>query len=271
MMMRIEAIHIVALLAVTPVSPALAWGNEGHQIIAYIAASELSPKARAEVSQLLGGDAELSMVQVSTWADEIRSYRRETSHWHYVDIPIGSTGYDASRDCPNDDCVVAQIERDQKIMGDRQLAPAIRAEALKFLIHFVGDIHQPLHASNNQDRGGNGVRVVFQGRYTNLHAVWDTPVVIALGDDPHSVAQTLEGEIKQPELRRWQSGSPSAWAKESFRIASDEIYAKLPGSGPTYAPIVLPDDYATAHARTVKTRLEEAGTRLAWILDETFR
>ena len=207
--MRITVRTVVAGLAgVLFSTQAWAWGNEGHQIIAYIAASQLTPKARAEVGQLLGGDAESAMVRASTWADEIRPHRRETSRWHYVDIPIGSAGYDAGRDCLADDCVVGQIERDEKIIGARQLMPAIRSEALRFLIHFVGDLHQPLHASNNQDRGGNEVKVLFQGRRTNLHAIWDTPVVRALGDDSRSTALSLEREITQSDTHRWQSGDP---------------------------------------------------------------
>ncbi|HTW36677.1 MAG TPA: S1/P1 nuclease, partial [Rhizomicrobium sp.] len=142
----------IVLLATLHASAALAWGAEGHQIIAHIAASKLTPRAQAEVSQLLGGNTETAMVQASTWADEIRPSRRETAPWHFVDIPIGSSGYDASRDCVHDDCVVAQIIRDESVIADRRLVPAVRAEALKFLIHFVGDIHQPLHASNNHDR-----------------------------------------------------------------------------------------------------------------------
>jgi hypothetical protein len=211
------------------------------------------------------------MVRASTWADEIRPSHRETSHWHYVDIPIGSAGYDAARDCPNDDCVVAQIDRDEKVIADKQLIPSVRTEALMFLIHFVGDLHQPLHASDNQDRGGNEVRVTLQGRYTNLHSVWDTAVVDALGDDPRSIAQALESEITPAQKRLWQAGTTAAWANESFKVASSQIYAKLLGSGPTGELIVLPDDYATAQERTVRTRLEEAGTRLAWVLNSAFR
>lgn len=114
------------------------------------------------------------MEVASTWADEIRRDRPETAPWHYVDIKVTSTGLDRGRNCPGDDCVVAQIEKDLAIVRDRTLAPPIRAEALRFLIHFVGDLHQPLHAADSHDRGGNEVRVVLDGELTNLRAVWDT-------------------------------------------------------------------------------------------------
>ena len=122
---------VAAVIALAP-STALAWGDEGHQIIAHIAANELTPKARAQVSALLGGDAETAMVTASTWVDEIRPMRRDTAPWHFVDIPIGSSGYDPSRDCPRDDCVVGQIQRNQRIIADKRLATPVRAEALRF-------------------------------------------------------------------------------------------------------------------------------------------
>lgn len=252
-------------------SSALAWGYEGHQIIAHIAASELSPAARSQVSDLLGGDAETEMVAVSTWADEIRPMRRETAPWHFVDIPIRSSGYDAARDCANDDCVVAQIERDQRIVADKSLAAPVRVEALRFLIHFVGDVHQPLHASNNNDRGGNEVRVILGDRRTNLHAVWDTAVVEALGNDPTGVAQRLEVEITPMERSDWDRGTAADWANESFCVAGREIYAKLPGSGGTDAPVILPASYAQIESATAKLQVERAGARLAWVLNAALR
>ena len=105
--------------------PASAWGLEGHQIVAHIAARELTPAARAQVQDLLGGEAARAMVEASTWADEVRPTRPATAPWHFVNIPIGSGGYEPRRDCPRDDCVVAQIERDARIVGDRQLLPAV--------------------------------------------------------------------------------------------------------------------------------------------------
>jgi nuclease S1 len=150
---------------------AFAWGAEGHHLVARIAADELTPRAKAAVADLLGGDATAGMIRASTWADEIRPSRPETAPWHYVNIEITSTGYDAARDCPNDACVVAQVERDAKIVWDSAISKPVRADALRFLIHFVGDMHQPLHCSDNQDHGGSSVRVVFEGHRTNLHAI----------------------------------------------------------------------------------------------------
>src|SRR5690242_2941238 len=131
-MRRLIAVSSIAAALVMP-TVAWAWGSEGHQIIARIASSELTPGAKAQVEALLGDDATSSMVTASTWADEIRPTRQETRPWHYVDIEITSSGYDAARDCPNDACVVAQVKRDVAIIGNRWLAKPVRAEALRFL------------------------------------------------------------------------------------------------------------------------------------------
>jgi hypothetical protein len=248
-------------------SPALAWGQEGHQIVALIAAHDLTPKARAGVARLLGDDVDGEMAAASTWADEIRPKMRETATWHYVDIPVGSTGYDATRDCSHDGCVVAQIERDEAIISDGRFPRDTQAEALKFLIHFVGDLHQPLHASDNHDRGGNSVRVEFHGSGENLHHVWDTDVVEALGTDPKTVANDLEARITPVERAVWSKGDAVDWANDSFGVASREIYAKLPAGGDT---INLSDDYAANEVDVTRTQLEKAGVRLAALLNSAF-
>jgi hypothetical protein len=211
------------------------------------------------------------MVDASTWADEKRPMRRDTAPWHYVDIPIGSFGYSAARDCPGDDCVVGQIERDKRTIGDKSLAAPVRAAALRFLIYFVGDVHQPLHASNNNDRGGNEVHVILGGRQTNLHAVWDAAVVRAIGSDPADVAHELEAQITPSERSAWGTGTAADWANDSFRVAGREIYGKLRGSGGTDAPVILPADYAQQESGTAKIQIEKAGVRLAWVLNAALR
>ena len=138
-----------------------AWGPEGHIVIATIANARLTPAARAAVRQLLGRH---SLASVANFADQIRPQRPETANWHFVDIPKGETNYDPGRDCqpsPKGDCVIAAIARAETALKDRSLPRKQRAEALKFLVHFVGDLHQPLHWSDNHDRGGNDVNVSF--------------------------------------------------------------------------------------------------------------
>lgn len=248
-------------------SGAWAWGGEGHRIIALIAADRLTPVARAEVSDLLGGDARASMEEVSTWADEIRRDRPETAPWHYVNIEISTSGYDAARDCPAGACVVAQVQKDERILADHRLAKPVRAEALRFLIHFVGDLHQPLHCADNHDRGGNEVQVLVGADETNLHAVWDTNVVAALGQNPDQVASSLAAQIAPGDETAWRRGSPADWANETFGIAKRVIYSALPGEGGTTAPIILPRDYAARERPVTAVQLERAGVRLAVMLN----
>lgn len=265
-----------AFLSIAPLlfSPnaAHAWGHEGHQIIAVLAARELTPAAKVGVADLLGAtDAASAMERYSTWADEIRPERRDTAPWHYVDIEIDSNGFDAARDCAHNDCVVRQIERDVSIIRDQSLAKPVRAEALRFLIHFVGDETQPLHCADNHDRGGNEVRVILNGDTTNLHAVWDTAVVEALGDAPAIVAAGLFSKITPADKAAWSKGTPASWANECWSLAKQEVYAGLSGRGGTYAPIILPPDYTHQKAGTAAEQLERAGVRLSAILNAAFK
>jgi|SRR5215471_6908510 len=257
------------LLALAYATPSLAWGTDGHQIIATIAARELTPAARTQVGQLLGGNPTAAMIASSMWADEIRPQRRETAPWHYVDIPVRASGYVARRDCAGNDCIVAQIEREIRIVGDRSLLTPVRTEALRFLIHFVGDIHQPLHAADNDDRGGNQIRVQINRRRTNMHAVWDTDVVEALGGNPVVVANRLEADMSAAKHQSWQSGTPADWANETFHIAVREIYA-TPRSFDQPGLVILPRDYPQRERGVTEEQLSKAGVTLASVLNRIF-
>lgn len=251
-------------------SSAWAWGSEGHRIIASIAWDRLTPAARQEVNNLLGSRGRVAIEEASTWADEIRPSRPETAPWHYVNIEISSNGYEPARDCPAGNCVIAQVEKDVRIIGDRQLLLPVRSEALRFLIHFVGDLHQPLHCADNHDRGGNSVRVAIGTEETNLHAVWDRDVVAALGEEADSVASTLDTQISPEVAKAWSVGSPVDWGNETFEIAKGALYSELQGKGGTTAPIILPADYPARQQALAATQLEKAGVRLALLLNRAF-
>lgn len=250
-------------------STAWAWGREGHRIVALIAADRLTPAARAQVADLLGGDAHGEMEAVATWADEIREERPQTGPWHYVDIELSAKGYDAARDCAGGNCIVAQILKDERLVADRQLAKPARAEALRFLIHFLGDLHQPLHCADHHDRGGNSVQVKLGDEETNLHSVWDTAIVSGLGDDPATVSRELDAQITPREADAWSGGGPVAWANESFAIAKKDIYGPLRGIGGEANTIQLPDDYVLRERPVVAEQLEKAGVRLAMVLNHS--
>lgn len=251
----------VALFAALIASPALAWGPQGHEIVAAVALRDLTPVARAQVVRLLG--TATMMVHEASWPDEIREARPETSAWHYVDIPLEAGGYSAARDCARADCVVAQIDRDVRLLSDHRLPDRVRAEALRFLIHFVADVHQPLHAEDNDDRGGNRVDVRIGRERANLHKVWDTDVVEPLAPDPDAI---LRG-VTAIQRNQWQSGDVARWANESHVIARDDIYPPLKGA----RRVRLPRDYASREAPLARIQLAKAGVRLAWLLNKALQ
>jgi hypothetical protein len=200
------------------------------------------------------------LVHDSNWADEIRDQRRDTSSWHYVDIPLTARGYDARRDCPDGDCVVAQIQDDFRVLRDRRRGDGARREALRFLIHFVADVHQPLHAEDNDDRGGNQVRVYAGRSRATLHRVWDSDVVEALGP---GAATRIAQSLSPQEHKAWAQGTPAQWADEAHAIARDSIYPPLQGRH----ELRLPRDYAWRQAAIVRMQLAKAGLRLAFMLN----
>ena len=268
MTIRTYLITIAAVGAAALLWPqsCLAWGTEGHQIIAYVAATELTPAARAQVRQLLGNEPEYAMVEASTFADDIKAKRPETSAWHAVNIPTDSSGYDARRDCPRDACVVAQIERNERIVADRSRSRAVRAEALRFLIHFISDVHQPLNAADNRDRSAGNIGVMLQGRQTNMYAVWNVDLLRVLGKNGEAAAGRIQDDLASADKTAWQFGSAEIWANESFEIAKQEVYSQI-AAGNGSKPIVLPREYPAIEENIVKVQLEKAALRLAWVLN----
>lgn len=255
---------LLFFLAMLAPAPAFAWGVQGHEVVAAIALDELTPRAKAQVTQLLGAPA--MMIHEASWADEIRDRRPETGRWHFADIPLRARAYDRRRDCAWDDCIVAQIGKDRRILADPRAPRGPRAEALRFLIHFVADIHQPLHAEDDDDRGGNAIRVYLNGARTNLHRVWDSDVVEVFGYG--AGADRAVAAIITPARRKaWAAGTPADWANESHAIARDAIYPALRGR----QSLRLPHDYAWRERAVTQTQLAKAGVRLAWILNTTLK
>lgn len=247
--------------------PARAWGPEGHEIVARIAAAHLTPAAAEGLRALLGPrfTAQSNLIHFASWADWQVRARPQTRVWHYVDIEVETAGFDRTRDCPAGACVVAQIERDAHDLANPSLPRTARAEALKFLIHLVGDLHQPLHCADRHDRGGNQVDVTMGDDDTNLHRVWDSDEVAQLGEDPAAVAEALD-DRSPAQARAIMRGSVIDWANESFAIARDRIYARLPANIiDVVTPAQLRRDSAIAGRQ-----LERAGLRLAMLINAAF-
>ena len=254
-------------------SLALAWGNEGHETVAAVAETFLTPQARRQVTQLLAADpTDHDMVAASTWADRIRHAQPQTAPWHFVDIPFDApSGFDQARDCATDRCIVAVLQHQIATLGDRRQPARQRAEALKWVIHLVGDLHQPLHAAErNHDRGGNEVWVIFNGHKQRLHAVWDSGLVLVIDDHHTSLPTTLAAKITAAQKADWSRGSITDWVNESWTIAHTFIYPRL-GNAPADLtnPFALPANYDDDACPIVADRLSRAGLRLANILNAT--
>lgn len=249
----------LVLVVALGAAEARAWDDDGHRIVARIAEANLTPEARRLVRDLLG-DASLS--DVATWADEIKSRPewRWTGPLHYVNVPDDAVAFDVNRDCPPTGCVVSAIYDYARRLRDAGLAREERAEALRFLVHFVGDVHQPLHVSRASDRGGNDVWVVFFGERERLHWVWDGLIIRRLGRDWPALADELAGTVSEGDVVVWCASGPVEWAQESFRLAMAFAYA-VPEDGH------IGEAYWGRAVGVARRRLAMAGIRLAGLLN----
>ncbi len=258
----------------------LGWGAVGHETVAFIAQDRLTPQARDEVRNILGSNENLA--SVSTWADSIVENRPETAPWHYLNLDVRQLQnvFDLSGSCKNHDCVVDQILKDLGILRKPFAPRKEKREALKFLVHFLGDIHQPLHCVDDHDRGGNEKWFRYHpgkpsDRYTwvNLHGFWDHLLETETRENPGRFARWLERRISSEDEKNWSRGKPADWAYESFLIAQGDIYSELP-RGPVQKGRWgrdLPRDYYTGKMRgIVERQLEKAGVRLAFLLNGLF-
>ena len=265
---------VLFLLCLTTTT-ASAWGPEGHKIVGAIAEARLTPSARAAVEELLKGH---TLASISSWADQVRRTRPDTYNWHFVDIPLESTKYDAERDCrlsPKGDCVVAAINRFVAALRDGRVTGPERVQALMFLVHFVGDVHQPLHASEGRtgtgapDRGGNLIAVDFYGHETNLHRVWDGELLSHSGETQGQLVAELSALAKTFPVETFTRTSAALWANDAHQEARAHTYRDLPSTFATVEP-TLGDGYEVAELPTVKRQLALAGYHLALVLNAAF-
>ena len=254
----------LVLALALPASTAQAWGEDGHRIVGLLAESELTPAARSEVQRLLAGEPEPTLAGVAAWADRIRDEPRwrHTGRWHWVNLPrTNPCTFDAARDCRNGDCVVGAIERQLALLSDRRNDDRVRREALKFVVHFIGDVHQPFHAGFGFDRGGNDTQLRFDRRGWNLHSLWDSAMVTHVGLSPEAYARQLRAAPALPADRlRALDGPPQQWALESCQAIHDHgLYPERRAVG---------RGYLERHRPLAERRLRGAGARLAAALNE---
>jgi nuclease S1 len=251
-----------------------AWGAQGHHVVARIAWALMTPAARDRASALLDDQGMDAFVAAATWADDVRQDRPATYNWHFVNIHVSETKYDSGRHCPpsdRGDCVIAAIARLRSELVDSSRTPALKAESLKFLIHFVGDMHQPLHAIDNKDRGGNDVKVEAlrgeDGRATTLHGAWDTGLINLSDETEVARAERLIIDLASHSISA--DLDVVKWAEGNHEVATKVVY-NYPGfspAGPPTTAITLDAAYRSAAARVIDRQLQLGGARLAALLN----
>jgi hypothetical protein len=264
-----RAAGVGALMLCMGTQQSWAWGHEGHRLTALVAEQYLTPETRAQIAELLKKE---TIVDVASWADSYRSEHPETGKWHFVDIPKADAKFDRNRDCPVSetdpkspwrDCVTDRILYFEGRLGDTALDTEQRAMALKFVVHLIGDIHQPFHALGD-DRGGNGIAVNFMGSSQcgsyncNLHAVWDEEIIESQGLNEKKYTDRLLQEIKDNHWERMDGGEPTMWANISHHYA---VEAMAPNGA------LLTHEYVAAEAKVVDAQLALGGLRLARVLN----
>jgi hypothetical protein len=254
---RCVALSFLAIaLALAPVA-AFAWGPTGHRVVARIAERHLSGAAARGVAAILGAE---SLVQAATWPDEIRSDPAwdKAKPWHFISLDDNET-YETAPRSPDGD-VVEAIGRFTRVLQDPAAEGGKKAEALRFLVHFVGDAHQPLHVGRRADFGGNAIKVTWFNESTNLHAVWDEKIIESEGFSFSELAEIIDHPT-QTEIRTWQGTGVVDWIKESMAVR-----ARVYDIGDKKLGYV----YAYQNAPLVKRRLVQGGVRLAGVLNALF-
>ena len=234
-----------------------AWFELGHRLVADIAESRLSSPAAAAIRDLLAGQ---SMADASVWADQIRGERRNTSSLHFVNIPLLATTYDPARDCPAGRCIIVACDSFARVLADPHAARLERAEALRFLLHLVADLHQPLHVADNKDRGGNLTQVRLGEVGSNLHKVWDGQMLERLRAGKSAHMDRLQQRMATLKLAQFEGGTTVDWAMEGHALAQRLAYNTLPGQQ-------VENDYVQAGLEASDLALIKAGVRLAAMLN----
>jgi hypothetical protein len=288
-----KAILPVVFATMLFAQPVSAWFAEGHEIIAVIAADGLTPTARSHVALILGAPADTRLVEKAMAAasirpdTEFRSEDRSTASWHFIDICMQDSERDLAGRCSHGNCVTAKIDEYARRLRDGNYDKWGAAGDLAFLIHFVGDIHQPLHAATNADRGGTCQQVNVAPAEENLHYAWDDAVVVVLEkqlgtNEPDATARKLEALYPAAgDLATWKPGESEQIAWESHQLAESEVYRALgipvracvldASCDPaTRAPVTLTPTYIEREGQVAGRQLAKAGHRLAALLNQVW-
>ena len=279
-----RVIPVVAVAALFAASPAQAYWEYGHQTIAQIAMANVTPRTRTAVTRLLAKTPLLDTPEcpattiegASTWADCVKPLKNADGKprfgyaygWHFQDVNI-CRPFTLEEACKDGNCVSAQITRDVAILKDTRASDKDRAQALVFLIHFVGDLHQPLHAGEKDDQGGNKVAAaygIYSPRRFNLHSVWDG----TLAERAITSGPGLVRRYPAATRARIAKGDVTDWSRESWQVAHDSVYASALGGdpcAPSPAKVTLSNATIDTLVPVARLEVERGGLRLAKLLD----
>ena len=252
---------VIVLLLPTP---AMAWGRTGHRLIARLAEAQLTPQAHAQVQALLAGESDASLAGIASWADELRDHDAElgkrTASWHYANIADHDCAYELARDCKGGDCLIEAINTQTRILADTGKSREERLQALKFVVHFVGDAHQPLHLGFSHDLGGNRFQIQFRDKGSNLHSFWDRGLLASNGLDEDAYFSRLRSlPLVAPAHSPVLPPDALGWSQHSCRIVLE------PGFQPRKPRIS--EDYVQRWLPVAEKQMVLAGTQLAQVLN----
>ncbi len=256
---RVLALAAAVAAAFIVAPPVMAWGPLGHRTIAQVAENHLTAKTRREIDKLIGPQ---TLPEVAYWADEIRYLPewKKADTWHYISVDDTETVASTVRNPAGD--VLEAIERMEKTLRDPAATRAQKIEALKFLVHFVGDLHQPLHVGRRADAGGNKIDVILNGQKNTLHWVWDAVMLNDMGMSYTELAHDID-HVSTTQAEVWQKTRPTDWINECF-AARPQIYDGVPEDGK------LSYLYSFKHWPLLRAQLLKAGVRLAGELNAIF-
>jgi hypothetical protein len=267
---------LLAVASLAAAAPARAWGPEGHRLVGLVADELLDARSRAALRDLAGDE---SLAEIGLWMDQERERMRAThpgsEHWHYDNRPVCDAGARPASYCPGGRCASGAWVHYLAILGDRRADRGARLEALRIVVHVMGDVHQPMHVADHDDRGGNDVevRVGKRSRPKPLHAAWDNDFVkravdhVGLGDYAHHLVESHRANRGSIE-----AGGFAAALNESYDLAQHYAYGRLTGfscRGEQTAVVRLSPEYSDGAADIVAERLARAGIRLAAVLRAT--
>lgn len=256
--------YILPLFFIVLALTILSWGVTGHKTIAQIAENHLNEKAKNGVQILLGNQ---SMSDVASWADEVRNNPeyKNTASWHFLNLPLGLTynQFVVAVSGQDKENVYSALNKCRAELIDKTSTAEQKTVALKFIIHLVGDLHQPMHISRAEDKGGNTIQVTYDGKGTNLHSLWDSKLLEHQNMTYQELAKSYDTATDE-EIKQWQSDNILKWIFESYQISS-QLYREIDLNKN------IDDDYYKSHLPIIQQRIEKGGIRLAGMLNSILK